>query len=603
MMKQQAERVYNLPWIVGHWRTYAGVIPVLLVLTVIYAAASVAMPYFLQRVIDGLAESLSVDEIWRNVGWLLLFGVLQGAVYFTLMTLRARANLSLDLSVRLRAFETILRMSSGFFQRFRVGDMVTRLTDDVSEKLAWFLCSGLFRTFEAILVITFGVIMMVRIDLELTLWAAGPLPILIGLFVITANKLERRYKTVQAAISSINDRLESVFAGIRVIKAFSVEDAQIKNVDRDVANQKAAELKAVRMQSIIDSLYGHIWQLAIVGVLLIGGVRVIEGEITLGELVAFDAYILLLVWPMFDLGQFLVRGRVSAVSIGRIRELEEAKPDIDEGWPGLPKAIKPSDPIVTPLARRTGVDDLDIELKNVTFRYGPEGRDVLRDVSLQVRPGEMTAVVGQVGSGKSTLLNLIPALEGPRSGAVFVGGRDIRNWDLPTLRQSIGYVPQETILFSGTVAENIRMGRPWISSQEVHQAAHAAGLGPDLEAWGTGLDTEVGIRGLLLSGGQRQRLALARALVGRPKILLLDSVTASLDASTEAQIWKALYRALPGCTTLVATHRPSTLQRAQHIVVLEDGRVVESGTFEALHRPETRFHAMYMRWKLERDLA
>jgi len=601
-MSKPNSPVEQIAWIWGHWRDHRAYLPWIVVLTFLSAAVMVATPVFLQRIIDGIGASADYAYLARNVAWLLGLGLLQAAGYLALMGLRMRCNISLDYGVRMRAFERLTGMGPSFFNRFRTGDIVTRLTDDVTEKLAWYMCSGIFRTFEAAVVILFGVIMMVRINPELTVYAAGPLPILVGIFVLTANRLEARYQAVQASISAVNDSLESAFSGIRVIKGFATEPLQIRLVGEAVERQRAAEVNAVRYQSVIDTMWGHIWQLAIVGILLFGGAMAMEGSLSLGELVAFDAYVLLLVFPMFDLGQFLVRGRVSAVNISRITEMEDAPTEIPE-WEVPLGPWRPHGPAVTDGPAPPAIEGgLAVELREVWYRYPGSEADALREVTFDALPGTITALAGPLGSGKSSVLRLLPRLSDPAAGRIRIGGRALADWDPAALRRAVGTVPQEALLFSTTVRENIRFGRAWVSEEDVAMAVEAAGLAGEIASWPAGMETQVGARGMRLSGGQKQRVALARALAGRPAVLVLDDSTASLDAETEDRVWCALHRELPGCTTIAVTHRPATLERAARVVVLENGAVVEQGTFAELHRPGTAFHRLYHRWKLESDL-
>jgi len=590
-------------WMVAYWRPYRHEVPILLILTIVNAAILVVYPIILKRIVNGIENATGAGFLLQNALVLVALGLGQFVVYVTMQTMRARLNTRFDFGVRQRAFEHLLDMGPTFFSRFRTGDLVTRLTDDITEKLSWYMCSGIFRVIEAFSIIIFGIVMMVRLNPELTLYAAGPLPVLIGLFIITAGKLHARYKTVQETISRLNEKLESCFSGIRVVKAFAAEDVQRRTVEAAVDDQRCAEIRAVRWQAVIDSLYGHIWQLAIVGVLLAGGVAAIQGSISLGDLIAFASYVLLLVWPMFDVGQFFVRGRLSAVTVGRISELEFTPPEVSDRLDGAPMPRRPDGPLITDISSPpTTTDRLTVHFDGVGFRYTDAGADVLNDVSFEAVPGSMTALAGEIGSGKSSALAMVPRVVDPTGGRLLVGGRDAREWPPQALRQAIGFVSQEPLLFSTSVRENIRFGREWIEDPAIEEAIDAARLREEIEGWTDGLETLVGSRGLRLSGGQKQRVALARALAGRPSILLLDDCTASLDAETEEAVWRDLLTALPSCTAIVVTHRPATLERADQIVVLDRGTVREIGDFAALNRPETYFHRLYVQWKLRDEV-
>jgi ATP-binding cassette subfamily B protein len=389
----------------------------------------------------------------------------------------------------------------------------------------------------------------------------------------------------------------------------------------------------------------------VVVVLLAGGIGVMNGRLTLGTFVAFDAYVLMLIFPMFDIGTFFVRGRQSAVSIERLLELEEPSPEIFD----RPGAIPPAAPIAGHLrfesvsyayardgarsespgaiasppvaaARNVAVHEplpdaspheLDRMALLSTRGSGsvgsratgslpagevtatPGAPRALSDISFEVRSGEIVAVVGAVGSGKSTLLRLVSRLTDPSSGRILLDESDLRDLPLGTVRSAVGYVPQEALLFSGTIRDNIRFGREGIVEKDVQAACEIARLGKELAILSAGLDTRVGVRGVSLSGGQKQRVALGRALVGRPRILVLDDVTAALDAETEASLWEELHRVLPDLATLVVTHRTATLERADRILVLDRGCLVEQGTHAHLSEEGTVYRSIYRRHILE----
>ena len=317
-------------WIVGHWKPYRKEISHLLMLTVANAVVLMFYPYMMKRVIEGVEQSLSVQRLLQDVLVFFLISFVHFLIYWWMQTLRVQLNLAFEFAIRMRGFESLLRMGSAFFGTFRTGDLITRLNDDVNGKLSWYMCSGIFRVVEAIGIIVTGLFMMWWINPTLTLYTAGPLPVLVALFVLTGSQLHRKYAAVQKSISELNDSLESCFSGIRVIKAFAAEDNQQQLVNEAIERQRAAEIQAVRWQTLIDALYGNIWQLAIVGVLLAGGAMAIAQEVSLGDIVAFETYVMLLAYPMFDVGQFLVRGRLSAVSIDRINELEQFEPEVHD---------------------------------------------------------------------------------------------------------------------------------------------------------------------------------------------------------------------------------------------------------------------------------
>jgi len=595
---------FKARWIAGHWRPYRRRLVLLVILSVLSAAIAVIYPYLWKRIFDGLAEEMTTAYLGQQVLLVLALGAVHFLVYRTLQTARAVSNLRLEYSARTRAYEHMSRLGPDFYGAYRTGDLVTRLTDDISEKLAWFMCSGLFRFFEALLLVAFGIGMMLWISPTLTLYAASPLPILVVMFVISARALHSRYSAVQESISELNASLENGLSGIRVVKAFTAENQQQEIIGAAIEKQRLAEIRAVRWQTVIDMLYGEVWKVAIVAVLLVGGQMAISGQATLGDIVAFDAYVLMLVWPMFDIGQFLVRGKLSAVVIDRLHAIESSPPQpaCESDWT-LPPARPPWDELPADHAAvETRREPRAVQFESVGYRFPAASDFALYEVSFAAEPGALTALVGEVGAGKSVALSLVPRLTDPQVGQVAIGGRAAGDWDLVELRQGIGYVTQEALLLSGTIAENIRFGRGWLSDDDIAQAAAIAQLDADLARMGNGLETLIGARGIRLSGGQKQRVALARAIAGRPPILLLDDVTAALDAETEDAVWRGLFEAAPECTTLLVTHRPATLRRCRQIVVFDRGRVVETGRFEELEHAGTLFHKLYAQWQLREDL-
>ncbi len=597
----------DLLWIRRLWKPYAWVLVLIVAGTLVSTVVRVSLPLVLKRAFDGLESHLAAGALLAAAGLYLGLGTLEWLLATGLIFARGTMNIAFEAAARRQAYARLVRQAPGFFQRFRTGDLVTRLTDDVSEKLSWFICSGIFRALAAGAVIVFAVAMMIRLDPLLTLFTVGPLPVLIVLFIRTGTVLDRRFESVQERISNLNGALEACFSGVRVVKAYGREEAEERSFRRFASECRQAEIEAAKSQTLIDSLFGHVWQLGVVAVLLAGGIGVMKGRLTLGTFVAFDAYVLMLIFPMFDIGTFFVRGRQSAVSIGRLRELEEEPPGIAERADARP----PAEPVRGSLRFESvgyaypapaGAAQAAPESRSEGAPPGPcdtGPRFALSGVSFELHPGEIVAVVGTVGAGKSTLLRLVPRLSDPSEGRILLDGADLRGLRLGPLRRAIGYVPQEALLFTGTIGENIVFGRDGVSAQDLRRIVEVARLGSDLAGFTHGLDTRVGARGLTLSGGQKQRVALARALAGQPRVLVLDDITAALDAETEAALWEELHRVLPDLATLVVTHRTATLERADRVLVLQEGRLVEQGTHAELSERGAVYRSIYRRHRLE----
>jgi ATP-binding cassette subfamily B multidrug efflux pump len=600
----------SVKWLFEIWRTKKRLAAFLVGMSILNAAVAVAYPFFLRSVIDSITRKDGFEAISRNVLILVALGFGNFLIYAFMMGTRAWTNLRLERDLRQRIFEHLIRLGRSFFQKFRTGDVVTRLTDDLSTemKLSWFACSGIFRTIEAICLITFGLVVMIRLNPTLTLAAVGPLPVLVIIFMATAAAVQDRYERLQKRISDVNDHMEACFSGIRVVKAYGREGAQQGVFHEVVERRRLAEIAAVKVGTIVQQMYGYIWQFGVVIVLLVGGKMVMDGKLSLGTLVAFDAYVLILVFPMYDIGTFFVQGKRAGVSIRRVTDIEDVEPEIKE-TPEPVMLPSPAGRLETgATSESAGVSGSEIafqgvlRFEDVSLSFAG-GRRILDRVSFEVKPGAMVALVGRVGSGKSSVVNLIPRLVDPIEGRIMLDGVPLKELGLESLRRIIGYVPQEPLLFSDTILNNIRFHRDWIAEEDISRAARVARFSQDMEAFPDGLQTKIGQRGVTLSGGQKQRIALARALAGKPKILILDDCTASLDAQTETALWEGLHELIPSCITIVISHRAATLERADQILVFEKGAIVERGTHDELVQRRGVYHTLYELGKLEEEVG
>jgi len=590
-----------MKWFWRYYRRHKRALSVLLTLSFVSSAFLVVQPILLKNIFDilksgetrptrlvflsELIEYLGQGEIGNYVAMLILFGLAGFVVRSILVGHRAYMNIVLEWEFRQGAFADITDKGPDFFSKFKTGDLVTRLTDDVSEgKLSWFACSGIFRCYESLTLIFFSLVMMLSINPILTLWTAGPLPILILIYMRSSSILDRRFDLLQKKISAVSDAMEACFSGIRVIKAYVREEGQKRRFASAAEGRLKAEVAAVRTHTIVESLWMYVWQLGIVIVLLAGGYYVIKGTLSIGEFIAFDSYVMFLIYPMFDVGNFLVRGRRASVSVRRLMELEAHNPMIDPRGAGRGLTVVPSG---------------SVEFDGVTFRFPGQDRDILKQVCFRVDAGQKVSLVGRVGSGKSWAVRLIPRLVDPVEGSVKIDGTDLREYDLRDVRGSIGYVPQEPILFSDTVENNIRFGRDDIDDETIDWAVDVSQLREEIESFPDGLKTRIGVRGMSISGGQKQRLALARALAGKPRILILDDCTSALDARTEAVLWDRLHEVMPDLTCFIITHRPATLELVDHIIVLERGEIAERGNHAELMNRNGIYTRVYRRIVLE----
>ncbi len=594
----------KLKWLLQFYRGHPLILSILLILTPLHAFINVGIPLMLGFSVD-YTRSGQVPAHWlaqmvvdwgsrlefepgTSFGLVFIFGgLITFSLYACFQSARAWMNCRLEWKFRQYSFDGVTKKGPDFFGRFRTGDLITRMTDDVADKLSWFACSGIFRTYEALLQVTFILAVMLTIDPILTLWTAGPLPLLILIFFFTSSILEKRYDVLQASISKFNDVMESCFSGIRVVKAYVRETVQKKKFADTALERRNAEIISVKATTVVDSLYGYIWQLGVVIVLLAGGYKVLFSDLTLGGMATFIYYVVWLVFPMFDIGQFLVKSRQSAVSINRLLELENMPAMIED------KGTKTIGPDVK----------AQLSFDSVHFAFADSRSPILNNINFEIKEGQTVALVGRLGSGKTWLINLVPRLVDPTEGSVKLDGIDLRDYKLEELRRIVGYVPQEPALFSDSVRNNITFGREGISDTLLEWAIDISQLKEDIAFFPDGINTAIGTRGMAISGGQKQRLALARALVGKPRILILDDCTSALDSATEAALWDRLHQVMPDMTAMLITHRPDTLQSVDMIYVFENGRIIETGKHDKLMVSGGEYAKIYHRYELEEQVS
>lgn len=567
-------------WAVRVWRGSPGLLAWILLLSVASAALLAWLPWLWQYVIDQVRTRPDPVRLRELALWMAAVGVGHAGVYLALQCLRAVMNCRIEWQARKVVFDHLTDLDPSFYRRWRTGDLVTRLYDDAGEKIAWFLCSGVFRAVEALLVLIACLGAMIAMDPMLTLWVVSPLPLLLVGQALLQHAQGRQYRAVQDAISAINDELSTTFGGIRIVQAAGLQAAARRRFVAVGAQQRDAEVVAALSQTGIHLMYGYGWQLAVAVLLLFGGGRVIDGALTLGEYVAFEGFVMSLVWPMFDLGTFVSRYKQAGVALGRLQEIVDA-----------PLRHRPSPR--TPSGNAVQVDGAGT--------VSEDGATLLAGISLTLAPGETLAVVGEVGSGKSVLIQL---LAGSRAGTgeCRIGGVPVSTLNDAARARTLAWVPQDPVLLSATLEENILLGRD-LAPEDVEHALRVSRLAQDLPAFPHGLATRVGERGVTLSGGQQQRVALARALAGKPSVLLLDDATAALDADTEAAFWSALRRELPHVTAVVVTHRVATLQQADRIVVLDRGTVAQAGIHAELVTQDGPYQRMYGRYRAQQAVA
>lgn len=526
-------------------------------------------PWLVRQAVDHLQAGVTRGTLLRDSGLILLAVVMQGIFLFTMRMSLIRASRRMEYELRNDLFDHFARLPAETYRTRKVGDLLSRATNDL-DAVRNFLGPGIMYFGNTIATFVLAVTLMCRIDLRLTLLSLIPLPILSFTVARLGAKLHHHYEAIQASFAAMTAKAQETLAGIRVVKAHVEEEGEFRAfraIHEDYLEKNRAMIKIWSGMWPLLSLLGGIASAIVLGV---GGTAVVRGQITLGELVAFQIYLAMLIWPMISLGWVSNLFQRGAASMGRIQEILAlpAEEDVEPGEAALaaPAGHAPA-----------------IQLESVSFHYPGTDRDVLHGLTLAVRSGETVAVVGRTGSGKTTLLNLIARLYEPTGGTIRFEGRAAAEQPRGPLRRRLGIVPQETFLFSDTIRANVAFGfEPGATQPDVDEVVRRAGLASDLTQFPQGLDTMIGERGITLSGGQKQRVALARALALERPVLLLDDAFASVDPGTEEEILENLFRAKRRATTLLATHRRSALLRVDRIVVLDEGKIVASGTHEEL---------------------
>ncbi len=555
----------RLAWLATFWQGHGLFAAGLVVLTLVSSAVAILYPLVFRAAIDAIEAGSLGERLWTLEGFLFLIvlGRLAAGFY---PAFRAWMNNIVEKAVRERVFGSILAKDYTFFGRFRTGDLVTRLTDDIAEypRIAWFACSGVFRFLDSASKFVFCVAAMLLLDWKLALLAMAPVPVMLYVFYLARRELSATFQRQQEAVSRTNDLLESALSGIRIVKAFNAEEGQKRRLAGILDDRVGIQLKLARLIVMVHEMDGIVARTGQVIVLAVGGLRVLDGTLSLGTLMALYVYLDMLLHPMMDLPNLFVTARQAFVSIDREHEVL-----------AFPAVARNEDGGEDPGTLGS------VELRGVTFRYREDLRPALSDVSCSFGRGERVAVVGPVGGGKTTLLRVLAGLLPPQAGQLLVDGQEHGQWSWPALRGRVGYVPQESLLFSEPLRENVSFGRP-MDDAWIMRCLALAQMGDDVARMPQGLDTEVGRRGTLVSGGQKQRVAIARALAGRPDLLLLDDCTASLDARNEDRFWADLGAVAPETTIVLVSHRLATIRRADRILVLDGGRLIAQGTYDEL---------------------
>jgi ATP-binding cassette subfamily B multidrug efflux pump len=534
--------------------------------------------------------------------FLLLFVLIRGAFSFATRWILIGVSRDIEFDIRSDLFDRLLLMEPEFYVRNRTGELMSRATNDLNN-VRMVLGPGIMYTGQTLVTMILAVMVMARLSGSLTLWILLPVPVVFVAVRHFGKVIHDLYEKIQASLASLSAKVQENLSGVRVVRAYAQEDAEIRGFDEPNREYVARNIKLIRTWSMFMPSLQALIGTSFLIVLWQGGHQLLNGRISLGALIAFYTYLGILVWPMIALGWVTNIFQRGAASTGRLNYILRAAPQIDD----RAARVSPQTPL-----------EGEIEFRNLTFTYptnlagngagaagksnGSGANPVLRDINLKIPAGSTLAIVGPTGSGKTTLAALVARLWEAPDGQLLIDGHPIREWPLESLRRSIGYVPQDTYLFSETVGGNVAFGLPQFGLDQVRAAAEVASLDSEVESFANKYDTVVGERGVTLSGGQKQRSAIARAVVRDPRILILDDSLSAVDTQTEEQILTRLRGVMHRRTTIMISHRTSTVQDADQIVVLRDGRITERGTHDELLAREGYYADLYRKQLLEEEL-
>jgi ATP-binding cassette subfamily B protein len=553
------------------------------------AAFSLAKPLIVGSAVNELAKAVTRGALIRYGLLLVGAAALEGLFLFLQRKIVISASRDIEYEMRNDFYAHLQSLPVSYYQEQRTGDLISRATNDLAA-VRMLIGPAVMHALSSLIVVIGAFVMMLRISSEMALLSLTSVPVIVFMVQHFGQRIHLKFKAVQDYFGDISARVQENLAGVRVVRAFGREGAEAKTfaaMNREYVNRNRTLIRLTAtfypaLHAMIGLMFGVIF--------FLGSRKMISGVLTIGSFVAFQLYLGRMVWPLIALGWVTNLFQRGMASMKRL----------DEVWSVEPEVLTTAGERVEAPVRG------EIEIRHLTFSYDGAvvggSRPTLNDINLHVRPGETLGIVGRTGSGKSTLLALLMRTFEPPPGTIYIDGRPIESFPPTQLRQWIGAVPQETFLFSESIAENIRFGRAEATIDEVNESAALAGLSGDVATFPQGLETLIGERGITLSGGQKQRTAIARALVRDPVILILDDSLSAVDTSTEEQILRALREIRKGRTALIVSHRVSSVKDADTIIVIDDGRIIERGTHDTLLDRGGYYANLYRRQTLEEEI-
>lgn len=606
------------PYLRRYWRSFAlGGLALIL-----YNVSKAMIPLLIGGAITDMQHNLSAAKVEHHALRLLGVAIVAAVCLYLTRQIIIGASREIEFDLRNNLFSHLESQSPEFFQRHRTGDIMARSTNDLNA-VRQLLGPAIMYSANTIVFTAAALPFMLRISPRLTMFAFLPLPFASVLVQYFGARIHARFERIQAMFSDISAQAEENFSGARLIRAFAQEDAQIAAFETSNQEYIRRSLLLARLMAMLWPTLEFVLGISLMITLLVGGREVVQHRITVGQFTTYNVFMVQLTWPMIAIGWVVNLVQRGTASVVRINALMSEKPAIDDrdADPGL--SAEAGSSAAPPATRRSappkeGVPEHgvphassqeerispvtgQITFNHLHFSY-PTGPEVLHDINLNIPAGSSLAIVGPTGSGKSTLISLLPRLYDAAPGSILIDGRPLREYPLRVLRGAIGLVPQETFLFSTTVANNIAFGVPLADASAIEDAARMAHIADEIREFPKGFATIVGERGMTLSGGQKQRTAIARAVLRNPRILILDDALASVDTNTEEQILTGLRTAMEGRTTILISHRISTARNADRIAVLINGRIDEIGTHSELLANGGYYTDLFEKQSLEEEI-